>query len=905
MGAEEQRLAEAAARKVNWQRWGTYLPERQWGTVREDDSNDGNPWEFTYERAREQAYQWGEDGLLGWTDRECRICFSTTLWNGKDDHLKERLFGLTNPQGNHGEDVKELYYYLDATPTHSYAKGLYKYPQGAFPYKQLIEENGKRGYGKPEFELLDTGLFAESRYFDVQIEYAKWNADDVLIRLTVTNCGPEDAELWVVPTITLRNTWSAPTPEDTGDLRPSMRLSEDGSTVEITHGTLGRFGLRCLSEEGETRPQILFTENESGPPADAAPSQQRHPAKDGFDAFLVRGDASHLCEGASGTKAACVLRARIAAGAERTIRCALLSEATLGQQALSAAEFDALVDRRRLEADEFYRDTLPPSFTTEERSVARQGYAGLLWSKQFYFYVGHGATSRPESETPRTEAELKRNAHWSNLFCRDVLSMPDKWEYPWFAAWDSAFQLVVLAKVDPVYAKQQLLLFLREWYMHPDGQLPAYEYKFDDVNPPVHAWAVLRVFEMEALKGKPDYEFLKRAFHKLLINFTWWVNRLDPSGNNVFGGGFLGLDNIGIFDRSALPAEDRLAQADGTAWMGFFCATMLTAAIELAQQDPVYEDIASKFFQHYIAIIDSFNHLGGTGLWSEQDGFFFDKLIAPGEQPRTLNVRSIVGVVPLFALCVLPASKTKRLPAFLKRVKWFRENRPDLAEFIRMAETEDPEYKGAYFISLVQEHRVTRLAERLFDPGEFLSEHGIRSLSRSYLESPFETELAGKTYTVRYTPAEGDSGMFGGNSNWRGPIWFPMNLLLLEALERYARILGESYRLEYPSGAGQKKPLAEIAADLGTRLSSIFLPDSFGRRPCHGREERYAQAGPWKDLVLFYEYFSGDDGRGVGASHQTGWTATVLLCMEAVSRLSSPTPVSSPGEGGDPRRQPA
>ncbi len=887
--SEEQRLVEASSRHANWQRWGTYLPERQWGTVREDDSADGNPWEFTYDMARYKAYRWGEDGLLGWTDRECRLCFSTSLWNGKDTCLKERLFGLSNPQGNHGEDVKELYFYLDATPTHSYAKGLYKYPQAAFPYEELLAVNKSRSYNDPEFELLDTKIFDESRYFDVEIEYAKQAPDDILIRLSITNRGPEQADLTVVPTLLFRNTWTFPTPEDTGKEPPLLSLAADHRSIRADHGTLGEFILTLLPAEERAAERIVFTNNETNlAKTGGAEAGPHRPAKDAFDDFVVRGDSSGLRPDERGTKAAFISQTKLASGACRTIRLRLASAADIAKGALTSVAFDQVIQARIREADEFYRTRIPEDFTAEERRVARQAYAGLLWSKQFYFYVGSAATIDPRQQTAQTEPERKRNEKWPNLFCRDVLSMPDKWEYPWFAAWDSGFQLVALAHIDPNFAKQQSLLFMREWYMRADGQLPAYEYKFSDVNPPVHAWSVLSIYRRDAKQnhGKGDLGFLERAFQKLMFNFAWWVNRLDPQGNNLFGGGFLGLDNVGILDRSALPPEARLSQADGTAWMGFFCATMLAIALELAELNPVYEDVATKFFHHYVAIIDAFNGFAGKGLWDEEEGFFFDQLISPGKPPQTLGLRSIVGIVPLYALCILPKHQAEKLPEIMERIRWFQAYRPDITELIGKAQTSDPAWSGSFFVSLVQQHRLDLIAKRLFDDSEFLSSFGIRSLSKSYAAEPYQIDIAGLHYTVRYTPAEGDSGMFGGNSNWRGPVWFPVNVLLVEAMERYALLLGDDYTLEYPAGSGQQRSLRYIAADLSRRLVSLFLPDASGRRPCHGQEKRYSQAGPWKDLLLFNEYFSGDDGRGVGASHQTGWTGIVPLCMETMHRLS-------------------
>ena len=891
---EEQRLADAASRVADWQRWGTYLPERQWGTVREDDSPDGNPWAFTYDIARYKGYRWGEDGLLGWTDRECRLCYSTSFWNGKDACLKERLFGLTNSQGNHGEDVKELYYYLDATPTHSYARGLYKYPQVAFPYERLTEVNRTRGVEEPEFELLDTGAFDGDRYFDCQIEYAKQGPDDILIRLSVTNQGENAADLTIVPTLYFRNTWDPNTPEKL-EKKPVLQRAGSEPAISASHETLGEFCFTFLPDEDASKPapNVLFAENQSNDlKLGQTSSVPNASSKDAFDRYVVHGDRSGLCAEPRGTKAAFVLQTNIQPKATHIYRLRL-AQADQFSEALSRAEFDAVFQRRLAEADDFYARKIPQTFTSEEAVIARQAYAGLLWSKQFYFYVGQGATADPKRVTAQTQPEQQRNASWRNLFCRDVLSVPDKWEYPWFASWDSAFQLVSIAQIDPEFSKRQLMLFLGEDYLHPVGQLPAYEYAFSDTNPPVHAWGVLRVFEIDAAArdGKQDLEFLERAFHKLVLNFSWWVNRLDPSGNNLFGGGFLGLDNIGVFDRSALPPEDKLGQADGTAWMGFFCATMLTIALELAQTKPVYEGLLTKFFEHYIAIIDAFNTLGGSGLWDEEDGFFFDKLVAPGSPPCTLKVRSIEGIIPLYGLCILPQEKIKHLPSFVARMRWARMNRPDLASFVGVVGNRDADGGETFFVSMVQEHRLPRIAQRVFAPSEFLSPYGIRALSRIYFDEPYTVELAGKTYTVTYAPAEGDSGLFGGNSNWRGPVWFPVNVLLIEALDRYGRLLGDSYTVEYPTASGARCNLLAIAGDLAARLGTLFIFGSNGRRPCHGGEDRYARHGPWEGLVLFHEYFSGDTGRGVGASHQTGWTGFVPLCLETAHRLNASTRV--------------
>lgn len=887
--AEEERLAKSNAREENWQRWGTYLPERQWGTVREDYSADGNAWKFTHDMARYRAYRWGEDGLLGWTDRECRLCFSTSLWNGKDAILKERLFGLGNTEGNHGEDVKEQFYYVDATPTHSYAKALYKYPQSAFPYDELVKVNHERGFDEPEYELLDTKAFDEERYFDVQVEYAKSSPEDTLIKLTISNRGPEAAQLTVAPTLTLRNNWSWRNLEEGEETRPGMWV--DGPAVMASHKTLGQFRfVPVAGTDGPMPEETIFTENDTNiHRLDPQYQGERRFTKDAFDRYLVQGEKDAVNPERVGTKSAFVYRMTVAAGASTELRLRLVRVDAETPKEIDAAAFDACFDERTAEADAFYAGRIPQEFSEDEKNVSRQAYGGLLWTKQFYYYVSErwleGDPAQPAPPESRKTAE---NREWRHLFCRDVLSMPDKWEYPWFAAWDTAFHMLPMAEVDPEYAKNQLLLLLREWYMHPNGQMPAYEFAFGDVNPPVHAWAVAHVYQMTAQRdgGKKDVDFLERAFQKLLLNFTWWVNRNDESGHNLFGGGFLGLDNIGVFDRSTeLPGDTCLNQADGTAWMGLYCAVMLTIAIELAQTRPAYEDIASKFFEHFIAIIDAINTQGGTGLWDEQDGFYFDQLVEAGGAPRALNVHSIVGVVPVFSVGILHKADLDKLPGFTKRMKWFLANKPDLARYVVEAETKNPEFAGAHFIALVPKERLLRILKRVFDETEFLSPHGVRALSKIHKDAPYQVELAGKMMTVKYVPAEGDSGMFGGNSNWRGPVWFPMNTLLVNALERYDAVYGEALRVECPTGSGTMLTMREAADEIRRRMACLFLRDADGRRAAHGAEERYVSDPHWRDLVLFSEYFDGDTGRGVGASHQTGWTAlvaTFLLKMHHV-----------------------
>ncbi len=880
---EDERLAMAASREANWQRWGTYLPERQWGTVREDYSADGNAWSFTHDMARYRAYRWGEDGLLGWTDRECRLCFSTSLWNGKDAILKERLFGLGNPEGNHGEDVKEQYFYLDATPTHSYAKALYKYPQRAFPYDDLVRVNHERGYDQPEYELLDTGVFDEERYFDVQVEYAKRLPEDTLIRLTISNRGPEAASLTVAPTLTLRNNWSWRNLEEGEETRPGMWV--DDETVMASHKTLGRFRFVPVGGNGPKPEEVIFTENDTNiHRLDPQYRGETRYTKDAFDRYLVQGEADAINSAQVGTKAALVYRMQLQSGESAAIRLRLVREDDAAPGTLDGAQFEACFAERVREADAFYAERIPPELNEDQRNVSRQAYGGLLWTKQFYYYVSERwLEGDPAQPKPPEERLHTPNADWRHLFCRDVLSMPDKWEYPWFAAWDTAFHMIPMAEVDPKYAKDQLLLLLREWYMHPNGQMPAYEFAFSDVNPPVHAWAVLHVYEMAAKRedGVKDVDFLERAFQKLLLNFTWWVNRNDEKGHNLFGGGFLGLDNIGVFDRStSLPNGTFLNQADGTAWMGLYCSAMLTIAIELAQTRPAYEDIASKFFEHFISIIDAINHLGGSGLWDDDDGFYFDQLMFEGGTSKSLNVHSIVGIVPVFAVGLLHKEEIERLPGFLKRLKWFLANKPELARYVMEVETTDPEYVGSHFVALVPKERLLRLLKRVFDETEFLSGHGVRAMSRIHRDKPYTVELAGRTMTVKYVPAEGDSGMFGGNSNWRGPVWFPMNILLLNALERYHAVYGEGLTVECPTGSGTMLTLLQAAEEIARRLVGLFLRDTTGRRAAHGEEQRFMDDPHWRDLVLFSEYFDGDTGRGVGASHQTGWTALVATCLE-------------------------
>jgi len=871
--AESARLREEAQRTKNWKRWGPYLAERQWGTVREDYSPDGTSWEyFPHDQARSRAYRWGEDGLLGITDRECRLCFALALWNGRDPILKERLFGLTGPQGNHGEDVKECYYYLDSTPTHSYMQALYKYPQAEYPYGRLVEEARRRGQADPEFELEHTGVFDDGRYFDVVAEYAKAGPDDILIRLTVANRGPEEALLHLLPTLWFRNTWSWGRSGEGYWPKPSLRADKDG-TIEARHQTLGRMRL-CVEAAGGARPpELLFTDNETNGGRLFGVAGDNPYVKDAFHHYVIEGDRSAVNPRRTGTKAAAHYRLEVPAGGTIAVRLRLCQVEEAPEEPFGAS-FDRVCERRLAEADAFYEARLPAGLPAEERRVIRQADAGLLWSKQFFHYVVNDwLAGDPSQPAPAASRRRGRNSDWPHLFNRDVISMPDKWEYPWYAAWDLAFHMIPFARLDPQFAKDQLVLMLREWYMHPNGQIPAYEFAFSDVNPPVHAWACWRVYKKTAPRSDRDRLFLSRVFQKLLINFTWWVNRKDAEGNHLFSGGFLGLDNIGVFDRSRpLPTGGHLEQADGTAWMAFYSATMMSIALELARDNPATEDTASKFFEHFIAIVDAMNRLGGDGLWDEQDGFYYDRLHLDGRD-IPLRIRSLVGLIPLIAVEILEEEVIDRLPGFSKRMNWFLENRQDLGGIIScMASADDPSEKHR-LLALPSRERLTRVLRYMLDENEFLSPYGLRSVSKVHEREPYLFRVNGEEYRVSYVPGESDTGLFGGNSNWRGPIWFPINYLLVEALERYHRFYGDSLRVECPTGSGRLVNLMEVAQEIGRRLGSIFLPDAEGRRPCHGGDAKYAADPHWKDLVLFYEYFHGDTGRGCGASHQTGWTA--------------------------------
>jgi hypothetical protein len=878
--AEGRRLADDARRLANWKRWGPYLSERQWGTVREDYSANGAAWEhFPHDHARSRAYRWGEDGLLGITDRECRLAFALALWNGEDPFLKERLFGLTNPQGNHGEDVKELYYYLDSTPTHSYMKALYKYPLGRYPYERLVEESRRRGFADPELEIADTGVF-EGGYVDVTAEYAKASPDDVLVRVRVANRGGAPAVVQVLPTLWFRNTWSWGRTGEGYWPRPRMRA--EGGRVVAEHASLGRYLLAADRDPGGEPPELLFTENETNAERLYGVPNQSPWVKDAFHEYVVAGRREAVNPDRVGTKAAAVYRLALSPGESAVLRLRLRSAEAAGEGPF--AGFDTVLEERRREADAFFAAKLPEGLSDEERRVARQGDAGLLWTKQYYHYVVRDwLEGDPAHVPPPPGRQAGRNADWQHLFNRDVVSMPDKWEYPWYAAWDLAFHMIPFAALDPHFAKEQLVLFLREWYMHPNGELPAYEWNLADANPPVHAWACWRVYKLTAARKERDRLFLARVFHKLLLNFTWWVNRKDRDGKNLFSGGFLGLDNIGVFDRSKpLPGGGHLEQADATAWMAFYCSTMLAMALELADGDPAYEDVASKFFEHFVAIADAMNHLGGHGLWDEEDGFYYDELHADG-RGIPLKVRSLVGLTPLFAAEILDDAVLDRLPGFKRRLRWFLENRQDLARHIAYCDRAGGG-RGLRLLAIPSRERLLRVLRRLLDEEEFLSPHGIRSLSKAHAREPYRFVTGGEELRVSYVPGESDSGLFGGNSNWRGPVWLPMNYLLVEALDRYHRFYGDRLTVELPTRSGRQATLGEVARELESRLVSLFLPDASGRRPCHGDDRRYAEDPHFRDLVLFHEYFHGDDGRGLGASHQTGWTALAVRLLEHRAR---------------------
>jgi hypothetical protein len=876
MTREEQRLREAEERVAHWRRWGPYLSERQWATVREDYSVNGDAWNFfPHEHARSRAYRWGEDGLAGLSDNHQRLCLALALWNERDPILKERLFGLTGGEGNHGEDVKEQYFYLDSTPTHSYMRVLYKYPQTAFPYTWLIEENGRRGREAPEFELADTGVFDESRYWDVVVEYAKAAPDDILMRVTATNRGPDPAPLHLVPTLWFRNTWSW----DPTAPRPSLRSvpgPPGAVVVEARHDTLGRRWLACAGA-----PALLFTENETNAERLWGQPNPSPFVKDGIHEHLVAGRRETVNPVGVGTKVGVHHAARVEPGGSLTARVRLADSAPAAP--VSERWFDEIIAQRQQEADAFYAGVIPGTLSADGQAVMRQALGGLLWSKQFYHYdVRRWLAGDPVGPPPPPQRRAGRNHDWQHVYNEDVISMPDKWEYPWYAAWDLAFHAIALALVDPEFAKAQLVLFLREWYMHPNGQIPAYEWNLGHVNPPVHAWAALGVYRMERRRReKGDRVFLERVFHKLLLNFTWWVNRKDAEGKNVFQGGFLGLDNIGLFDRSApLPGGAHVEQSDGTSWMAMYCLNMLGIALELAREDVAYEDVASKFFEHFVYIAHAMHDMGGAGLslWDEEDGFFYDVLHGDGRPAMPLRVRSMVGLIPLLAVEILEPDIVESLPGFRRRMQWFVDNHPEFAEHV--VEAQGLGRGTRRLLSLVTQDQLPRVLDRMLDESEFLSPHGIRALSRAHRDRPFMLSLDGMAHEVGYEPGESRTDLFGGNSNWRGPIWIPMNYLLIESLQKFDEFFGGAFRVACPTNSDRHLSLGDVAGELSRRLTRIFLRDAAGRRPVLGERERFQRDPLWNDLVPFHEYFHGDTGAGLGASHQTGWTALVAKLLQ-------------------------
>jgi len=887
MNAEEQRLAESRDRQKHWKRWGPYLSERAWGTVREDYSRHGSAWDyFPHDHARSRAYRWNEDGIAGISDRHQKICFSIALWNGKDPILKERLFGLTGGEGNHGEDVKEIYYYLDSTPTHSYMKFLYKYPQEEFPYARIIEENRNRIKAEREFELIDTGLFDNNKYFDVFVEYAKADVEDILIKITVANRGDENAAIHLLPTAWFRNTWSW---DGNSDSKGDMRFVEPG-VIEINEPENGKRWLYC-----DELPELLFTNNETNNAKLYDRENETPFVKDGINDFVVNGNANAINPEKTGTKAAANYYVEIPARSEKVIRLRLTDKESSRKGAKDAKvktssaaseaflEFDSIFDARMSEADEFYSNIIPENLSADAKNVQRQAFAGMLWSKQFYHYVVRDWLEGDEGlPKPPDERKQGRNSDWTHLYNADIISMPDKWEYPWYAAWDLAFHCIPLALIDPEFAKEQLLLMLREWYMHPNGQIPAYEWAYGDVNPPVHAWAALRVYQIEKKNsGYGDRKFLARVFQKLLLNFTWWVNRKDADGFNVFEGGFLGLDNIGVFDRSRpLPTGGKLAQSDGTSWMAMYCLNMLAIALELAAEDDTYEDVASKFWEHFLYISSAMNNLGAddVSIWNEEDGFYYDVLHMQGNGSSPLKVRSMVGLIPLFAVSTIEPEVLDKLPHFKRRLNWFIANRPELIENVSCMRT--PGMGERRLLAVAYRERLEKVLKVMLDESEFLSPYGIRAVSRFHKDNPYVLHINGDEHRVDYEPAESSSGLFGGNSNWRGPIWFPVNYLLVESLQKFHHYYGDDLKIECPTGSGNMMNLWEVSQELSRRMSRIFLRDENGKRPVYGENGKFQDDPHFRDHVLFYEYFHGDDGSGVGASHQTGWTGLVAKLLQ-------------------------
>jgi mannosylglycerate hydrolase MGH1-like protein len=885
MIAEHQRLEDDRNDKSPWKKWGPYLSERQWGTVREDYSQDGNAWDyFTHDQARSRAYRWGEDGLAGISDDHQFLCFAVALWNGKDPILKERMFGLTNSEANHGEDVKEYYFYLDSTPTHSYMKYLYKYPQAAYPYEELVKTNRALGRQDFEYELIDTGIFDEDRYFDVFVEYAKASAEDVLVQITVCNRGPEAAALHVLPTLWFRNTWSWG-----GDFpRPALHeaMGHAGRFVAASHSELGQ---RYFVADGAS--EFLFTENETNTERLFNTPNRTPYVKDAFDNFIVHGRREAINGERKGTKAAAHFAVTVPARDSRIIRVRLsdVVPSASGKGAAFGSGFNAVMDARKKEADEFYATVIPSKLSADETNVMRQALAGMLWTKQFYYYdVDKWLEERGAGPFETHRRPAARNDSWHHMYNADIISMPDKWEYPWYAAWDLAFHVIALTLVDSDFGKGQLDLMLRERYLHPNGQLPAYEWNFGDVNPPVHAWSTIFTYRLErAKRGEGDLDWLEQAFQKLLLNFTWWVNRKDRDGKNLFEGGFLGLDNIGVFDRSApLPTGGYLEQADGTAWMALFCQNMLEIAAQLAIDRPSYLPMASKFFEHFLWIASSMVHAGGNvGLWDEEDGFFYDVLRLPDGSATRLKVRSMVGLLPLCAVTSFAGGNFAKYPETARQLARFLLARPELRDYIH--DPLKPGIADRRLASILDERKLRRVLTTMLDESEFLSPYGIRALSRYHADHPYVFHVGSQEYRVAYLPAESDSGMFGGNSNWRGPIWMPVNGLIIRALLQYYAYYGDNFKIECPTGSGKLMTLYQIAEEINRRLASIFLRNKEGRRPVYGGTQKFQEDPYWRDLVLFYEYFHGDNGAGLGASHQTGWTGIVARGLHLFATSTS------------------
>ena len=885
---EKIRLQEARENKLPWKKWGPYLSDRQWGTVREDYSESGDAWNFfTHDHARSRAYRWGEDGIAGISDDKQRLCFALALWNGKDAIIKERYFGLTNSQGNHGEDVKEYYFYLDSTPTHSYMKMRYKYPQAAYPYSDLIQENARRTRNDMEYELLDTGVFHENRYFDVFVEYAKGGAEDILVKITAVNRGPEASDLHLLPTLWFRNDWSSWIADSNrAAVKPVLRQIDGRaglSSLLATHPVLGDYILSC---EGDA--PLMFTENETNHELLFPGSKNESPyVKDGINDFVVYGNQGAVNPEKQGTKASAHYKANVGAGQSFVIRLRLSKKTSAVNTDPFGKNFDAVFADRIREADEFYKSVTPASVSEDKANVMRQAISGMLWSKQYFFFDGNNWLNEHNSNPLHKGYKNSRNSEWYHMLNEDIISMPDKWEYPWYAAWDLAFHSLPLSIVDPDFAKEQLKLMLRGSYLHPNGQMPAYEWNFSDVNPPVHAWATLFIHNTNlAMRGDVDYAFLKSAFNKLVLNFTWWVNRKDKFGKNVFEGGFLGLDNIGVFDRSApLPTGGNLEQADGTAWMALFSQNMLEIAVELAAKDPIYDEMVFKFIEHFYYIASAMNRQDEDGMWDEEDGFYYDLLRLPDGSAQRLKVRSLVGLLPICATTVIEEWQRERVPRIMTHISERLRRMPELLTTIHPTGKDHLGVANRGILALVNPERLRRILTRMLDENEFLSPHGIRSISKYHQDHPYVLNVQGKEYRVDYLPAESNTGMFGGNSNWRGPVWMPMNVIIIRALLNFYLYYGDNFKIECPTGSGKMMNLFEVSKEISDRLSSIFLLDEHGRRPVYGGTEKFQTDPEWQDNILFYEYFHGDNGAGLGASHQTGWTGVVAKLMELYGNM--------------------